>query len=84
MFIHALYAGTVPWNTSTGSLFSATIRASPVLLAGEADPPMTGTFPFVSIAGSLARKNVDSSGSASSGYCQTVPCGTVHAGEEVK
>ena len=83
MYFHALYAGTVPWSTSTGSFVITVVRASPTQTVGISEQPMAGTLPFISTIGSLVRKDVDSAGVTKTGHGQAIPCGPYHAGEEV-
>ena len=83
MYLHALFTGMVPWATSNGSLLSVVARASPILLAGEADPPQAGTMPFISSLWTLTPAGTVASGSTQTGRGQQFPCGPYHAGEEV-
>jgi hypothetical protein len=83
MYFHALYTGTVPWATSIGSLLSASVVASSVSLAGEADLPRTGTIPFISSTGAVAQSEAVASGTPMAGPGNFLPCGPYHAGEEV-
>lgn len=83
MYSHALYTGTAPRVTSTGSLFSVIARTSSIGLTGEADPPRAGTIPFVSSPGSLATAETVASGAHPDGQGLSFPCGPYHAGEEV-
>ncbi len=83
MYFHALYAGTVPWAASNGSLLSVTARASPTLVTGDADPPRAGTMPFAYSPGFLVSAGATASGAAQTGQGYSFPCGPYHAGEEV-
>jgi hypothetical protein len=83
MYFHALYTGTVPWDTSNGSLLSMMVKVSPAVLSGEAEPTWTGTIPFISSPGFLAMAEIVTSGLAQDGRGYSFPCGVYHAGEEV-